>query len=45
MKGRRPDDELAALPTGFALESLHALAVPGLEGQRHLAVIRHAGAA
>lgn len=45
MKGRRPDDELAALPTGFALESLHALAVPGLEGERHLAVIRHAGAA
>ena len=45
MKGRRPDDELAALPAGFALESLHALAVPGLEGERHLAVIRHAGAA
>lgn len=45
MKGRRPDDELAALPPGFVLESLHALAVPGLEGERHLAVIRRAGAA
>jgi len=45
MKGRRPDDELAALPNGFALESLHALVVPGTEGERHLAVIRHAGAA
>ncbi|MBU6248837.1 MAG: 16S rRNA (guanine(527)-N(7))-methyltransferase RsmG [Xanthomonadaceae bacterium] len=45
MKGRRPDDELEALPPGFVLESIHALAVPGLEGERHLAVIRHAGAA
>ncbi|AND70335.1 16S rRNA methyltransferase [Dyella thiooxydans] len=45
MKGRRPDDELEALPPGFALASMHSLAVPGLEGERHLAVIRHAGAA
>ncbi|OZB60013.1 MAG: 16S rRNA (guanine(527)-N(7))-methyltransferase RsmG [Lysobacterales bacterium 14-68-21] len=45
MKGRRPDDELEALPPGFVLDSMHALAVPGLEGERHLAVIRRAGAA
>ncbi len=45
MKGRRPDDELEALPPGFVLESMHALVVPGLEGERHLAVIRRAGAA
>ena len=45
MKGRRPDDELAALPDGFALASMHALAVPGLEGERHLAVLRRTGAA
>ena len=42
MKGRRPDDELAGLPPGFALTALHVLAVPGLEGERHLAVIEHA---
>lgn len=45
MKGRRPDDELEALPPGFVLDSMHALAVPGLEGERHLAVIRRAEAA
>ena len=45
MKGRRPDDELEALPPGFVLEAMHALAVPGLEGERHLAVIRRAEAA
>lgn len=45
MKGRRPDDELEALPPGFELASMHTLAVPGLEGERHLAVIRHAGPA
>ena len=44
MKGRRPDDELAGLPPGFALTAMHALAVPGLEGERHLAVIEHAPA-
>ncbi|HEX5305002.1 MAG TPA: 16S rRNA (guanine(527)-N(7))-methyltransferase RsmG [Dyella sp.] len=42
MKGRRPDDELAGLPPGFALTAMHVLAVPGLEGERHLAVIEHA---
>ena len=44
MKGRRPDDELAGLPPGFVLTAMHALAVPGLEGERHLAVIERAGA-
>lgn len=44
MKGRRPDDELAVLPAGFALEAMHALAVPGVAGERHLAVLRHAAA-
>ncbi len=42
MKGRRPDDELAGLPPGFVLTAMHALAVPGLQGERHLAVIEHA---
>ncbi|WP_130832860.1 16S rRNA (guanine(527)-N(7))-methyltransferase RsmG [[Erwinia] mediterraneensis] len=40
LKGVRPDDEIAALPGGFALESVVALQVPELEGERHLVVIR-----
>ena len=44
MKGRRPDEELAALPPGFRLEAVHALQVPGLDAERHLAVLRRAGA-
>ena len=29
MKGARPDDEIAALPSGWRLQSVHALTVPG----------------
>lgn len=39
MKGVRPDDELAALPAGWTLQAVHALAVPGLGAERHLLVI------
>ncbi len=39
MKGARPDDEIAALPTGWALRDMHALKVPGLDAERHLIVI------
>ena len=39
MKGMRPDEEIAALPRGWRLETLHRLTVPGLEGERHLAVV------
>jgi 16S rRNA (guanine527-N7)-methyltransferase len=39
MKGRRPDDELAGIPAGFAVREMHTLQIPGLEGERHLAVI------
>jgi 16S rRNA (guanine527-N7)-methyltransferase len=39
MKGARPDEEIAALPPGWRLETLHRLAVPGLDGERHLAVV------
>ena len=39
MKGARPDEEIAALPPGWRLETLHRLTVPGLEGERHLAVV------
>lgn len=44
MKGRRPDDELTALPAGFRVESMHTLDVPGLDAQRHLVLIRRATA-
>lgn len=42
MKGARPDDELAALPPGWVVDAVHALEVPGLEAERHLAVLRKA---
>lgn len=38
MCGRRPDAELAALPAGWRLVSLHLLQVPGLDAERHLLV-------
>jgi 16S rRNA (guanine527-N7)-methyltransferase len=39
MKGARPDDEIAALPAGWALRDLRPLTVPGLDAERHLVVI------
>jgi len=36
MKGTDPADELRDIPEGFTLESVHAVKVPGLEGQRHV---------
>jgi len=40
MKGARPDDEIAALPAGWAVESVLPLTVPGLGAERHLVVVR-----
>lgn len=40
MKGLHPTDELVALPADFHLDSAHALAVPGCQGQRHLLILR-----
>lgn len=40
LKGVRPDDEIAALPAGFILDSVTELKVPELEGERHLVVIK-----
>ena len=42
MKGARPDDEISALPAGWALREMHALKVPGLDAERHLVVIGRA---
>ena len=39
MKGQRPDAEIAALPPGWRVEALKVLAVPGLEGDRHLVTV------
>ncbi len=36
MKGRRPDQEIAALPKSFRVVAVHVLSVPGLPDQRHL---------
>lgn len=39
MKGRVPDEEIAALPPGYRHLATHALAVPGLDAERHLVVV------
>ena len=40
MKGKHPADELDGVPDGFRVEAIHVLTVPGVEGERHLVVIR-----
>jgi 16S rRNA (guanine527-N7)-methyltransferase len=46
LKGRFPQDELAALPPGFSVDEIKALVVPGLDAERHVVVIkRRPGAA
>ena len=36
MKGRRPDEEIAALPKSIRLVAVHRLKLPGLDDERHL---------
>ena len=43
LKGRFPQDELAALPDGFRVDQVASLRVPGLDAERHVVVIRRAG--
>jgi len=44
MKGVVPQDEIAALPRGWRMASMHALHVPGLDAERHLVeVVRAPG--
>lgn len=43
MKGVYPRDEIAALPAGWTVGEVHPLQVPGLDGERHLVVVRKAG--
>ena len=40
MKGVRPDDELAKLPAVATVEALHRLNVPGVDGERHLVILK-----
>ncbi len=40
LKGIYPADELAQLPEGFSLVSAHSLAVPELDGERHLIILK-----
>jgi 16S rRNA (guanine527-N7)-methyltransferase len=42
MKGQYPDDEVAALPGGWQVESCHSLKVPGADGERHLLIVTRA---
>lgn len=43
MKGRGHAEELATLPPGYTLVTIHALTVPGLEGERVLVELRRDG--
>jgi len=36
MKGKRPDEEISALPKSFRALAVHRLNVPGLSDERHL---------
>ncbi|MBK9447187.1 MAG: 16S rRNA (guanine(527)-N(7))-methyltransferase RsmG [Betaproteobacteria bacterium] len=40
MKGQRPEAEIAKLPAGVSVSAVHRLVVPGVDGERHLVVIR-----
>jgi 16S rRNA (guanine527-N7)-methyltransferase len=40
LKGVRPDDELAQLPSGIELVSVERLHVPTLDGERHLVILK-----
>jgi 16S rRNA (guanine527-N7)-methyltransferase len=42
MKGRYPEQELLALPAGFMVDKVIAMAIPGGSADRHLAVVKRA---
>jgi 16S rRNA (guanine527-N7)-methyltransferase len=43
LKGKRPEDEIAAVPPTWTVEAVRALEVPGLEAERHLVVLARGG--
>jgi 16S rRNA (guanine527-N7)-methyltransferase len=42
MKGKRPDDEIAAVPASWRVLEMRSLAVPGLNEERHLVMLQRA---
>ena len=36
MKGKRPDQEIAAVPKSFRVAAVHRISLPGLDDERHL---------
>jgi 16S rRNA (guanine527-N7)-methyltransferase len=44
MKGKRPDEEISALPKSFRVVAVHRLRVPGLDDERHLVELSKARA-
>lgn len=44
LKGKRPDDEIEALPTGVAVFHVEQLKVPGLDAERCIVWLKKAGA-
>ena len=44
MKGKRPDEEISALPKSFRVLAVHRLKLPGLDDERHLVELSPAGA-
>jgi 16S rRNA (guanine527-N7)-methyltransferase len=45
MKGKRPDDEIAAVPAIWKVIETRALTVPGLNAERHLVILQQVAAA
>jgi 16S rRNA (guanine527-N7)-methyltransferase len=45
MKGKRPVEEIAALPRGFCVSAVHRVALPGLDDERHIVELSPAGRA
>ena len=43
MKGKRPDEEISALPRSFRVLAVHRLKVPGLDDERHLVELSPVG--
>jgi 16S rRNA (guanine527-N7)-methyltransferase len=43
MKGKRPDEELWALPKSFRVIAVHRIKLPGLDDERHIVELSPAG--
>ena len=43
MKGKRPDEELSALPKAFRVVAVHRVKLPGLDDERHIVELSLAG--